>query len=394
MKKILLLAPLLLIIACTQAPIKEYHWTSLSEQGLTQNSVRVLKESKEFKTDHGYENLEIKKQALPRSEKRFEKIVLLGDSGCRLKEGPYGRAYQNCKDPQEWPYSNLIEKVAAENPDLIIHVGDYHYREHCSEGKECRQMTDTIGYGWNSWQADFFLPSKPALNNTPWIFVRGNHEDCKRAFEGYKLISEQKWDQSCIEQEKTEYIQLGDILIVQLDSSSSSDDPKKTEQVVYWERQFKEIEKNIEGTKAKHIWLFTHKPIAGLVDAGDNKVAMTNIHLQKAFAKTKLNKKIELMVAGHIHNTQYLLAKDFPLQLVVGNSGSALDPIEAFKTPEKILKTKFDGVVIKKFSTTATSDRDFGYAVLFKQPGSNQWMIGFHNLNGERTLTLPAGAPY
>ncbi|MBK9322605.1 MAG: metallophosphoesterase [Bdellovibrionaceae bacterium] len=390
MKKTFLFSSLLLVVACTQAPVKEYNWISLSEKGLMQNSVRVLKESKEFKTDHGFKDLEIKKHSLAPSEKSYNKIVLLGDTGCRLKEGAYGRAYQNCKDPQEWPYANVIEKVAAEKPDLVIHVGDYHYREHCSEGKPCRQMTDTIGYGWNSWQADFFLPSTPAFAAIPWLFVRGNHEDCKRAFEGYKLISEQKWDKDCVAAEKTEYIQLGDVLIVQLDSSSVSDDPSKTDQVSFWEQQFKDIEQNLQNSKAKHIWLFTHKPITGLVDAGDNKVAMTNVHLQKAFAKTNLNKKIELTVAGHIHNTQYLLAKGFPLQLVVGNSGSALDPIEDFKTPEKILKTKFEGVTVIKFSTTSTSDRDFGYAVLFKEPGTNKWMIGFHNMKGERTLTLPA----
>ena len=40
-------------------------------------------------------------------------------------------------------------------PDLVIHVGDYHYRESpCADGNEgC--AGSPWGYGFDAWQADF-----------------------------------------------------------------------------------------------------------------------------------------------------------------------------------------------------------------------------------------------
>ena len=64
---------------------------------------------------------------LPRSIKR---IVVIGDTGCRLK----GDNVQDCNDPAQWPFAAIARLAAARHPDLVIHVGDYHYRE-----SPCRQ---------------------------------------------------------------------------------------------------------------------------------------------------------------------------------------------------------------------------------------------------------------
>lgn len=386
MKRIMLLFPLL-TLACAQSPKKQYDWVSLSEKGFTKNSLTVLKENKDFQSDKGFENLDLKKQV--QAEKKadtIKKIVFIGDTGCRLKEGKYGDSYQNCKNPKDWAYSTIMQKIALDNPDLIIHVGDYHYREQCSEGKVCRQYTDTIGYGWRSWEADFFVPSQEGFKVAPWIFVRGNHEDCKRAYEGYKLLSEQTWQEACMKAEKTEYIQIGNLLIVQLDSSSISDKPESPENMAFWDQQFKDIEEKIKSTSAQQVWLITHKPLIGLVDDGKGNLQTTNINLQKAFAKTGLGKKIEFMVAGHVHNTQFSRAEGFPKQLVVGNAGTALDDAGPLQNREAILKNKVEDLKFTDFFTDTKSEHSFGYAVLTKMD-DRSWQVEFKDLDGKTTFT-------
>ena len=41
------------------------------------------------------------------------------------------------------------------------------------------------GYGFDVWQADFFQPARRLLASAPWIVVRGNHESCNRAGQGW-----------------------------------------------------------------------------------------------------------------------------------------------------------------------------------------------------------------
>jgi calcineurin-like phosphoesterase family protein len=390
MRNIMLLSSLFLLACAHEAsqPPKEYHWISLSEKGFTDNTIKVLKEDKSFQSDRGFENLETHKTAL--TDKKVDdikKIVFIGDTGCRLKESMHGDNYQNCKDSKEWAYASVIEKIAAEKPDLIVHVGDYHYRENCSPGKVCRNYTDTIGYGWRSWEEDFFIPSEKGFAAAPWIFVRGNHEDCKRAWEGYKLLTEQTWKDTCVPNEKTEYISIGDLLLVDLDTASINDRPETPEAEIFWEQQFKDIEKEIANTKAKQVWLITHKPVTGLVDGGHGHLETTNVNLQKAFAKSGLQSKIQFMIAGHVHDTQLLQADGFPQQIVVGNSGTTLENNAGMMNREKILKNKIDGLTIKDFFSDTKSGHSFGYATMTRRSDDIGWELAFKDLEGQTTFT-------
>src|SRR5882672_1805192 len=54
-----------------------------------------------------------------------QRILVLGDTGCRIK----GAALQACNDPAKWPFPQLAAAAAALKPDLVIHLGDYLYRE-------------------------------------------------------------------------------------------------------------------------------------------------------------------------------------------------------------------------------------------------------------------------
>jgi Calcineurin-like phosphoesterase len=115
--------------------------------------------------------------ALPDVSTDLRRIVVLGDTGCRIKKGKT----QDCDDPHEWPYRDMATRAAAAHPDLVIHVGDYLYREKSCQGRAVVCPDTPVGYGWDVWNADFFKPSAKLFAAAPWIMVRGNHETCARA---------------------------------------------------------------------------------------------------------------------------------------------------------------------------------------------------------------------
>src|SRR5262249_20481927 len=118
---------------------------------------------------------------LPLPPADIRRIVVFGDTGCRVEN----KKVQDCNDGSKWPYAKVAELAAAKNPDVVLHVGDYLYREKPCAPKVKDCPNTPVGHGWESWNADFFAPSKPLFAAAPWIMTRGNHEICDRAGEGW-----------------------------------------------------------------------------------------------------------------------------------------------------------------------------------------------------------------
>jgi len=115
-------------------------------------------------------------RAMPMPAAEARRIVVIGDSGCRVK----GTLVQDCNDPSKWPFPRIAALAAAKAPDLVIHVGDYYYRESpCPLGKTVCPGSPH-GDRFSTWKADFLDPSAPLMAAAPMILVRGNHESCKR----------------------------------------------------------------------------------------------------------------------------------------------------------------------------------------------------------------------
>jgi hypothetical protein len=112
-----------------------------------------------------------------------QRLVVVGDTGCRLKSAD--RAFQACNDPAQWPFAAVAGAAADVRPDLVIHVGDYHYRENACPDGNTGCAGSPWGYGWDAWEADLFAPAARLLAAAPWILVRGNHESCSRAGQGW-----------------------------------------------------------------------------------------------------------------------------------------------------------------------------------------------------------------
>ena len=86
----------------------------------------------------------------------IRRIVVLGDTGCRIKK----KKTQDCDNPAEWPYRALARRAADAKPDLVLHVGDYLYPEkHCTKSSGCPRLK--VGYGWDIWNEDFFDLATP-----------------------------------------------------------------------------------------------------------------------------------------------------------------------------------------------------------------------------------------
>ena len=66
---------------------------------------------------------------LPLPPHTIRRLVVIGDTGCRLKASASGGVFQACNDPNAYPFAQVAKAAAAWKPDLVIHVGDYLYRE-------------------------------------------------------------------------------------------------------------------------------------------------------------------------------------------------------------------------------------------------------------------------
>jgi len=70
-------------------------------------------------------NVRVGSVQLPKMPSTVNRIAVFGDSGCRIKVV----LIQNCNDPAAWPFARIARSIARDHPDLIVHVGDYLYRE-------------------------------------------------------------------------------------------------------------------------------------------------------------------------------------------------------------------------------------------------------------------------
>jgi hypothetical protein len=137
-------------------------------------------------------------QSLPVPKANPTKVVVIGDTGCRLQ---IGNGWQSCNDPNPngtdtpYPFAAIASLAAAQNPDLVLHVGDYAYRDNECPGGMYNCGGSPWGFGWDTWQADLFTPGAPLLAAAPWIMTRGNHEQCNRAGQGwYRFLDTNPYD--------------------------------------------------------------------------------------------------------------------------------------------------------------------------------------------------------
>jgi hypothetical protein len=153
----------------------------------------------EYQLPPGASSAVVGGKSLPVPKSTINTIVIIGDTGCRLQNG---NGTQSCNDPNPfatdtpYPFAFIAAQAAAVNPDVVLHVGDYAYRDNpCPPGQAFNCGGSPWGFGWDTWEADLFAPGAPLLAAAPWIMTRGNHEQCNRAGQGwYRFLDTQPYD--------------------------------------------------------------------------------------------------------------------------------------------------------------------------------------------------------
>lgn len=251
---------------------------------------------------------------------KLDRIIVIGDTGCRIKD----MRAQACNDPRQWPFAEIARRAAAEKPDLVIHVGDYHYRESPCPDDDDGCTGSPAGSTWKVWDADFFTPARPLLDAAPWIFVRGNHEECARAGEGWsRFIAPYAFGPApCAEHEAAYALRIGGTNFFVMDAAIPSDREVDDKIAAIYKPEFESLAKLAASGPT---WLLIHKPLWSVYAVKDGKVIGQSPTLDAA-AGGHLPSALKLAVSGHVHTFEALeFNAPEPPQLVVGNGGTALD---------------------------------------------------------------------
>ena len=319
---------------------------------------------------------------LPLLRREARRIVILGDTGCAVRSA--ADATQACNDSDAWPFAQIAAAAAAMHPDLVIHLGDYHYRESaCPDGNP--KCTDSPwGYGWDAWNADFFAPAHALLAAAPWVFVRGNHESCARAGQGWWRFLDPRplvVGRDCnnpgndLEGDFSEPYAVplsADAQLIVFDSSRAGVAPLARDDPVFsiYAGQVKRAFELARGTP--HNFFVDHHPILGFatdVSRQPPGVYPGNAALQSVLAAQNgpmlFPIDIDATIAGHDHLFETVsFATTQPAQLIAGNGGTRAD--EPLPRPLPPGATPSRGAIVAAVTSTTAS----GFVTLERTTGS------------------------
>ncbi|MCZ2495249.1 serine/threonine protein phosphatase [Xylophilus sp. Kf1] len=343
----------------------------------------------------GVGNVFVGGASLPLPKAAPTRIAVLADTGCRMKKAD--NAFQPCLDTGAWPFATIAATIAAMNPDLVMHIGDYHYRENACPTDIAGCKDSPWGYGWDTWAADFFTPGKPLLAAAPLIVTRGNHEECARAGQGWsRFLDVRPFSAaiSCDDPANDNAANVsdpyavalgGDTQVVLFDSAKVGTTPLATTDYKFpiYQAQFRQVAA-LAADAGKTTLFANHHPILAFAPIAGAAPAPGNVGLQ-AVMRT-LNPVsyypdgVKIALHGHVHDFQAIsFSSRHPATFVTGNGGDNVDvnlpdPLPAGTTPAP-------GAVIERISHTNT----FGF-MMMERSGS-QWLYKAYTKTGALLTT-------
>jgi len=342
---------------------------------------------------------------LPLPKHDVQRIVVIGDTGCRLKKSDH--AFQACNDPVQYPFAQVAQQAAAWKPDLVIHVGDLLYRENrCPDGNSGCQGSPW-GYGFDAWNVDFFKPGQVLLQAAPWAMARGNHESCARAGQGWwrfidprPLVKGQDCNDAAndnIGDYSDPYaIPLGgDAQLIMLDTANTIGKPIPEGDIR--EAKYREMYHKMDhlSQNAAYNIGVNHHPILGFAakkdKQGNVKLLSGNEGLQSVLSKINplmLPPRVNAMLSGHVHLWQEVsFSSPHPTQFVAGFSGTEEDTVPMPATLP-VGATPAVGAVVDHFSSWING---FGFMTIERintaSITSNQWLVKVWDRNGKQVNT-------
>ena len=333
-----------------------------------------------------------------------QRVVVLGDSGCRLKRSD--GVFQSCNDRDAWPFADVAASAAALHPDLVVHVGDYHYRENACPASKSGCVGSPWGYGWDAWNADFFAPAKKLLEAAPWIVVRGNHESCDRAGQGWWRFLDPRPLQSGRDCNDPASDANGDFSepyavpiepdtqLIVFDSSRVGVDPLNAADPMYraYMGQMARAFSLARRRAGMHNVFMAHHPVLGF--APDPRTQPAGVYPGNASLQSVLvalngqalfPRDIDALLSGHFHLFEAAsYSTGQPAQLISGNGGAWADvPLPRPLPPGA---SSSPGATIEHIVST----NRFGFLLLERNPdGGGAWRVEARDRRGD-LLTLCA----
>lgn len=200
---------------------------------------------------------------LPSRPSNPDRILVIGDTGCRITH----YAAQECNDGEKWPFARVAESAAKFKPQLIVHVGDYHYREKaCADRAGC--FNSPHGDNWATWKAEFFDPAGELLTAAPWIMLRGNHENCPRAGAGWQLLLHPErgiGGRGCKDKTEAYRLDFRDLHMLVLDTADAESDHDRKQRLDDYQKEIRAVAARYSssgsGATKKNNWLLVHQPL-------------------------------------------------------------------------------------------------------------------------------------
>jgi len=295
--------------------------------------------------------IQVDGESVPAPNLNPKKIVILGDTGCVIKQVKDKARVQACNDPDKWPFAQVALSAANWKPDLVIHVGDYHYRERSCPDQDLRCKGAISGDQWDSWEQDFFGPASPLLKAAPWILARGNHELCSRAGEGwFRLLEPRESPEKCSDERDPYRLKLDGFSLWVIDSASDHN----------IQNNLIQVSKLLQTGE----WLLLHRPF---LTPG---VAKTVPSLPEAMSGAG---KIGVVMAGHKHLLSINQFSDSrPPELITGNGGTQLAKVKG----ESTRPFKSDDGKVNSLTFV-----DFGFATM--EARGNSWIYSARDKMGK-----------
>ena len=342
----------------------------------------------------GATSASLENSPLPLPRPALKSIAAFGDTGCRLKSAKTAAKegdtdnddargkFQDCNNPTLWPFAQVAQSVTDAKPDLVIHVGDYLYRESACPTGDAGCARSPYGDDWPTWKADFFAPAAPALRAAPWIVVRGNHEICRRAGPGYFRLLDPTPAQTAPAQTPPPCVELVPHFTITLAAQSFI--------VLDFEqcRRCLSVRSGplcggirVDEAQIRHV--AAHPP-PGL-GIGPRRRTV-NATLQEALANWngKLPDGIALALAGHIHVVEVLSFTDKRSpQFVLGTGGTLL--------AGKIKNNLSGETIAGRRVAYGRSDHRFGFAMLEPAGNGKGWAATFRDTSSAKLFGCTIG---
>jgi hypothetical protein len=340
---------------------------------------------------------------LPLPKANPQKIIIIGDTGCRLKTG---NPWQACSDSTQWPFQRVADAAAAMHPDLVLHVGDYHYRENACPDNVTGCQGSPWSYGFDAWEADLFRPGASLFHAAPWIMVRGNHEECLRGGQGwFRFLDTRPYaeDHSCnlpVNDSIANYndpyaIPIGsNSQVIVFDTARAGAAPlnpaKPADAPIFatYQAQLQQAatlasDPNIFSIFANHHPLLGYTPVAGGTPSGGQGSILSVMSATYGTAYYPPN--IGMAVHGHVHDFQAIeFATGQTPTFVAGIGGDNLDA--ALPDPFPLSVSPAPGAVPDMIA----QDNAFGFLVMERI--ANAWQVRAYKVDGT-LLTTCALAP-